>query len=80
MSLYIRDHAVDELAARLQEATGAKTKNEAVRRALEHELQRVNAQKSFAERNARAFALADKIGQPNPDFDQKRYMDEMWGE
>ncbi len=80
MSLYIRDDAVDALASRLQEATGARTKTDAVRQALEHELERVNARKSFAERNARAFALADKIGLPNPDFDHKRYMDEMWGE
>ena len=80
MSLYIRDDAVDALAAQLQQATGAKTKTEAVRAALEHELERVKANKSFAERNARAFALADKIGPPNPDFDHKRYMDEMWGE
>ena len=80
MSLYIRDDAVDALAIRLQEATGAKTKTEAVRQALEHELERVASRKSFAERNARAFALADKIGLPDPDFDQKRFMDEMWGE
>lgn len=80
MSLYIRDDAVDALAARVQEATGARTKTEAVRLALEHELERVNAQKSFAERNAEAFALADRLGLPNPDFDQKRFSDEMWGE
>ena len=80
MSLYIRDDAVDALAAQLQQATGAKTKTEAVRTALQHELERVNANKSFAERNARAFALADQLGLPNPDFDQKRFSDEMWGE
>ncbi len=80
MSLYIRDDAVDALAVRVQQVTGARTKTEAVRLALEHELERANAQKSFAERNARAFALAEKIGPPNPDFDEKRFMDEMWGE
>ena len=38
MSLYIRDDAVDALAVQLQQATGAKTKTEAVRAALEHSL------------------------------------------
>jgi antitoxin VapB len=80
MSLYIRDDEVDALASRLQVETGARTKTEAVRAALEHELERVKARKSFAERNAAAFALADRIGPPKPDFDQKRFADEMWGE
>ena len=80
MSLYIRDDQVDELAARLQAETGARTKTEAVRVALQNELERVRAHKSFAERNAEAFALADRLGLPNPDFDQKKFSDEMWGE
>jgi len=79
MALYIRDDTVDALAAKLQAKTGARTKTEAVRAALEHELKRLEAGKSFAERNAEAFALADRIGAPNPDFDEKKFMDEMWG-
>ncbi|MBI1866823.1 MAG: type II toxin-antitoxin system VapB family antitoxin [Methylocystis sp.] len=79
MALYIRDDDVDALAAKVQAATGARTKTEAVRAALEHELERVKAGQSFDERNAEAFALADRIGPPNPDFDEKAFMNEMWG-
>lgn len=80
MPLYIKDKDVDALAEKLQAAVGARTKAEAVRAALMHELERVQARRSFAERNAEAFALADKIGAPNPDFDAKAFMDRMWGE
>ena len=79
MSLYIRDDQVDALAARLQAETGARTKTEAVRLALEHELARIEAAKSFETRNAEVFALLDRIGPPNPDFDLKAFTDEMWG-
>ena len=37
MPLFIRDDQVDDLASRLQAMTGARTKTEAVRLALEHE-------------------------------------------
>lgn len=40
MPLYIRDDLVDTLAARLQAVTGARTKTDAVRAALEHDLAR----------------------------------------
>ncbi len=48
MLLYIRDDAVDALAAKVQAATGLRTKTDAVRLALEHELTRIAAAKSFA--------------------------------
>ena len=80
MSLYIRDDRVDALAERLQAETGARTKTEAVRLALEHELARIEAARSFEARNAQVFALAERLGLPNPDFDQKRFSDEMWGD
>ncbi|HXY59809.1 MAG TPA: type II toxin-antitoxin system VapB family antitoxin [Methylocystis sp.] len=80
MPLYIRDDAVDELAAKVQAELGARTKTEAVRTALEHELQRLHAGKSFEEKIAKALALADEIGPPNPEFNEKGFMDEMWGE
>lgn len=80
MPLYIRDHAVDELADRVQKAIGAKTKTDAVRRALEHELERAAARMSFDQRNAGVMAMADALGETNPDFDMKAFADEMWGE
>ena len=40
MPLYIRDDRIDDLAARLQAVSGARTKTETVRVALERELAR----------------------------------------
>lgn len=80
MPLYIRDRAVDELASRLQKVTGARTKTDAVRLALEHELERATAAMSFDERNAEVLAMADALGETDPTFDMKRYTDEMWGD
>jgi antitoxin VapB len=78
MPLYIRDRAVDQLAERVQKATGASTKTEAVRIALEHELERATARMSFDERNAKVMAMADALGATDPNFDMKAFTDEMW--
>ncbi len=80
MPLYIRDNDVDRLAAKVQAELRARTKTDAVRTALEHELKRLHAGKSFEEKIAEALALADQIGPPSTDFDEKAFMDEMWGE
>ena len=79
MALYIKDEAVDELAAKVQQATGARSKTEAVRRALENELARCRKGRPLAQRLAPAKALAAQIGAPNPTFDMKAFTDEMWG-
>lgn len=78
MSLYIRNSEVDELAAKVQQALGARTKTEAVRSALLMALAVSESKRSFDERNAEALALADAIGPANPDFDMKAFTDEMW--
>ena len=80
MPLYIRDNDVAALAAHLQKITGSKTKTDAVRLALQHELQRARAARSFDERNADAMAMADALGATDPAFDMKTFTDEMWGE
>jgi antitoxin VapB len=79
MPLYIRDDAVDALAAKVQAELGVRTKTDAVRTALEHELKRLHAGKSFEEKIAKALALADEIGPPSTEFNEKAFMDEMWG-
>jgi antitoxin VapB len=79
MPLYIRDQAVDQLADRVQKATGARTKTDAVRIALEHELDRATARMTFDERNAKVMAMADALGATDPKFDMKAFTDEMWG-
>lgn len=80
MPLYIRDDAVDALAERVRRATGARTKTEAVRVALEDTLARIEAKKPLRQRLARSLALADAMGEAPGEFDMKRFTDEMWGE
>ena len=79
MALFIRDDAVDRLAVEVQKALKAPTKKEAVRRALQNELERVKERKPLAEFIAEAQAMADALGPGDPDFDMKKFTDEMWG-
>jgi antitoxin VapB len=78
MPLYIRDDEVDALATRLQRETNAPSKTEAVRIALVHELERNRATVPLRDRIARLQAEARNLGLPNPDFDMKKFTDEMW--
>lgn len=78
MPLYIRDDEVDALAAKLQRETNAPSKTEAVRTALLHELERNRAKVPLRDRIVRLQEEARKIGLPNPDFDMKKFSDEMW--
>ena len=78
MSLYIRNQDVNRLASQVQQALGVKTKTEAVRSALILALNTAKTHQSFDERNAKALAIADALGSPNPDFDMKAFTDEMW--
>ncbi|MGV3552351.1 type II toxin-antitoxin system VapB family antitoxin [Rhizobium sp.] len=81
MALYIRDDAVDALAVRLQELTKAPTKTEAVRKALENEIERTNQEVPLLERLKRIREEAWASGlRPNPDFDQKAFFDELSGD
>lgn len=78
MPLYIRDDDVDLLAARVQALAGIRTKTEAVRRALQHELERIDAARPLRARIAESLALADAMGQGSSDFDMKAFTDAMW--
>ena len=78
MPLYIRDDEVDALATRLQRETNASSKTEAVRIALVHELERNCAAVPLRDRIAQLQDKARKLGLPNPDFDMKKFTDEMW--
>jgi antitoxin VapB len=81
MALYIKDDEVDALAAEVQAATGAGTKTDAVRKALQNELKRVRAQQPLAERVRKVQKLArEKLGPPNPDFDFRKFREELWGD
>ena len=50
MPLYIRDDDVDALAGRLQRIAGTRTKTEAVRQALTHELERAESEPTLVEK------------------------------
>lgn len=80
MALYIRDAEVDALAAEVQKLTSARTKTEAVRRALQHELALARKALPLRDRLDRARALADAMGPSDAAFDMKAFTDEMWGD
>jgi antitoxin VapB len=79
MPLYIRDDDVDALAKKVQQVTKAPTKTEAVRRALENELARVEQAVPLKERVEKIQnSVRAKMGPNKPDFDMKKFTDEMW--
>ncbi len=78
MPLYIRDDAVDALAAQVAKATGAKNKTEAVRAALQAQLEAAKKKKPLIERLQELQVKADTIGEANPAFDMKKYTDDLW--
>ncbi|TIP10676.1 type II toxin-antitoxin system VapB family antitoxin [Mesorhizobium sp.] len=80
MPLYVRDDDVDALAVELQNLTKARSKTEAVRLALQHEIERSRASIPLRDRIAKLQERAAAIGLPNPNFDMKKFTDEMWGD
>jgi antitoxin VapB len=80
MSLYIRDPEVDRLAKEVQLAAKAPSKTEAVRMALRHELERMKAVLPLKERVKKYQDAVEALGPDNPNFDMKKFMDEMWGD
>jgi antitoxin VapB len=78
MALYIRDPEVDMLVAEVQRLTGTATKTEAVKNALKKEIAAAEAEIPLARRLAPVFERAAKLGSPDPNFDMKAFMDEMW--
>jgi antitoxin VapB len=81
MPLYIRNSSVDDLAEQVRIQLGARTKTDAVRAALQHELQRVKSDTPLRERLAAVRRRArEELGPPVPDVDIKKIMDEIWEE
>jgi len=80
MALFIRNAEVDALAEEVRKVTNAKTKTEAVRRALEAQLVQARRALPIRQRLARSKALADAMGPSDPTFDMKAFTDEMWGD
>ncbi|MGJ3262868.1 MAG: type II toxin-antitoxin system VapB family antitoxin [Salinarimonas sp.] len=80
MPLFIRDADVAEMANELTRLTNARSKTEAVRIALRHELARARAEVPLRDRIAMIQERAAKLGAPDPAFDMKAFTDEMWGD
>ncbi len=80
MPLYIRDDQVDDLAVRFMKLTGAKSKTDAVRKALMAQLEVVANEKPLLERIQPILKRVKTVGEKDPDFDMKKFTDEMWGD
>ncbi len=80
MPLYIRDDFVDDLAKRFMKLTGAKSKTDAVRKALLAQIDAEANRKPLLERLEPIFLKADELGDKDPNFDMKSYTDDMWGD
>ena len=80
MPLYIRDEDVNALADQVKVITGAENKTEAVRAALQAQLEAVAKKKPLIERIHELQAKADEIGEVDPNFDMKTFTDDMWGD
>ncbi len=79
MPLYVRDESVNELAAQAQRLLKTRTKTEAIRIALERTISNEEDRPPLLERLKK---IQDKFAafEPrDPNFDQKAYLDEMWG-
>ena len=77
MPLYIRDDKVDDLAEQVMRATGAKTKTDAVRQALQAALEAKLKQAALADRIKPLQARVTELGPVDPDFDMKAFTDEI---
>jgi antitoxin VapB len=78
MALYIRDDEVDALARELQKALKSQSKTEAVRTALQNELERARSAEPLEMRIRRLQDAVKAMGPDDPDLDMKEFMDEMW--
>lgn len=80
MALFIRDDEVDALASELQKVTKAATKKDAVRLALRNELERTQRRRPLLAVVEEFQQRVAALGPTDPDFDMKRFTDEMWGD
>ncbi len=78
MPLYIRDDDVAALARKVQSLSKARTVTDAVREALQHEVERIRESQPPSARLAKSIAMAQALGAVDPDFDMKRFSDAMW--
>lgn len=79
MALYIKDSNVENLLDQVMKQGGVKTKVDAVRIALQHEVERIGRNTPLRDKFA---AIRDKrsalLGSPIAGVDQKKLMDDLW--
>ena len=78
MALYIRNEEVNALAEKVKETIGARNKTEAVRTALQFQLEAEQKKKPLLEQMKEIQAKVKKLGDLDPNFDMKEFSDEMW--
>ena len=80
MPLYVRDERVNQLAEQAQKILKAPTKTDAIRQALERVVEADEQRPPLAERLEKIKQRYKAMGTDDPDFDQKAFLDEMWGD
>jgi antitoxin VapB len=85
MPLYVRDERVNQLAEQARKILNAPTKTDAIRQALERVVvqeprgpREEKSEPNLAERLKAVQDEVKRLGRPNPDFDDKAFLDEMW--
>jgi antitoxin VapB len=80
MPLYVRDERVNQLAEQAQKILKAPTKTDAIRQALERVVQGDEKRTPLAERLEKLRQRYRGMGTVDPDFDEKAFLNEMWGD
>ena len=83
MVLHITDPRLDELAEQAHKILNAPTKTDAIRQALERVVENgsekaTEDEKSLAQRVKAIQDEVKRLGTPNPKFDEKAFLGEMW--
>lgn len=79
MPLYVKDEEVNQLVEEARKALGMVSKTETVRVAMERVLREQRDKRPLRERLREVQAATMALGTPAPDFDDKKFFDEMWG-
>jgi antitoxin VapB len=80
MPLYVRDERVNQLAEQAQKILKAPTKTDAIRQALERVVAAEEIQTPLAQRLEKIKHRYQSMGAVDPSFDQKEFLDDMWGD
>ena len=83
MPLYVRDERVNQLAEQARRILNAPTKTDVIRQALEKVVADAEPgtepdERPLAERLKAFRDRYQSMGTPDPNFDEKKFLDEMW--